>query len=636
MQSIDTTLQKYWGYKGFRPLQREVIEAVLARKDVLALMPTGGGKSLCFQVPTMVQEGLCLVVSPLIALMQDQVHQLKQRGIAAVCIVSGMGPKEVDVALDHCVYGRVKFLYVSPERLQSEFFLVRVQKMNICLLVVDEAHCISSWGNDFRPAYKQIARIKPLLPGVSTLALTATATLQVAKDIQEQLVLQHTKVFQTSFIRKNLAYVVRKIPHVQAQLIHLLQSVAGSAIVYVSTRRKAKMIADVLEKKGIRATYYHAGVEAKVRMQRQKAWIASAVRVMVATNAFGMGIDKPDVRMVVHIDLPDSLEAYYQEAGRAGRDGHKAYAVVLYNSDSIQNLQEAIHNAYPAVEKIKQVYQCLANYYQVAVGSHQMVCYDFDIQDFAFTYQLSATMASQAIARLQDEGLIQYNNQYFKPAKIYITALPKVLYAFQVAHKHHDKLIQALVHIYGEKLFHDFCTISIKRLAKYVQYSTKTLDQQLTMLHTLNILHYTPQKNHAQITFVTPRYAKEHLPLSKHRLDQRKKTAWAKAKAVLLYMKHKYRCRTLILVEYFGQVSYKSCGVCDICLDQKKTYSPNAKELKRYQELILEHINKGPHTMYMIIQAIDADQAVLLSKLIRVMIDKGELVYDNTLRLARP
>lgn len=636
MQLIDDILQKYWGYTAFRPLQRDVIEAVLEGKDVLALMPTGGGKSLCFQVPTMAQEGLCLVVSPLIALMQDQVRQLKERGIAAVCIVSGMGKKEVDVALDNCVYGHVKFLYVSPERLQTEIFLVRVQKMKICLLVVDEAHCISSWGDDFRPAYKQIAKIKPLLPGVNTLALTATATSQVKKDIELELEFHNAKVFEKSFIRKNLAYVVRKTADVQAQLIRLLQSVAGSALVYVGTRWRAKTIADLLGKKGIRATYYHAGLGASLRMERQKAWVESAVRVMVATNAFGMGIDKPDVRMVIHIDLPASLEAYYQEAGRAGRDGEKAYAVVLCHTDSIQSLQNNIHNAYPAVEKIKQVYQCLANYYQVAIGSHEMVSYDFDIEDFAFTYQLTATMASQAIGRLEEEGFIQYSNQFYNPAKIYITALPKVLYAFQIAHKYHDKLIQALVHVYGDRLFHDFCSFSLKRLAKYLQCSTEALDKQLKVLDTLAILHYTPQKNHAQITFITSRYAKEHLPLSEKKLAQRKKRAWVKSEAVLFYIGHKHRCRTLLLVAYFGEVAYQGCGVCDICLDQKKNNSLKATDLERYHQLILEQIKKGHHTVYPIIQAIDPDQANLLSKLIRAMIDKGELVYDKTLRLAHP
>lgn len=635
MQNIHDILQKYWGYTQFRPLQEEIIKTVLEGKDVLTLMPTGGGKSICFQVPAMVQEGLCLVISPLIALMQDQVEKLKARGIDAMCIFSGMKKKELEQALEKCVYGKIKLLYLSPERLQTELFLTRLQQMKVRLLVVDEAHCISTWGEDFRPAYRQIVAIKKLLPGINTLALTATATPQVRKDIELQLGLKDVAVFEQSFIRENLVYVVRKSSDVSAQLVHLLRSVAGSTLVYADTRSATKKIADDLQKKGIKATYYHAGLEIGVRTAHQKAWVTGEMRVMVATNAFGMGIDKPDVRMVIHIHLPESIEAYYQESGRAGRDGKKAYAVMLYNDDSIETLYERLQSAHPRMQTIKKVYQCLANYYQIAIGSHHMVSYELDTEDFALSYQLTQHTVLQAIRQLEKAGLVQYNDQFFRPAKVRITASPKALYTYQMTAPHHEKMIQTLIYSYGDRLFHEGSMISTKTIATRLHCHTEVVNKELQELDTLGILDYTPQQHHAQVTFITPRYAVEHLPISTKRIEERKKQAVIKAEAMIDYVRHEHCCRTQILVAYFGQVSYVACGKCDICLNKKLPPLYIEQALDRYRPQILNRINEGKSSVYHIIQAINPERATVLTKVINTMINKGELVYDKSLQLVR-
>ncbi|MEM7173988.1 MAG: RecQ family ATP-dependent DNA helicase [Bacteroidota bacterium] len=629
--AIDHILEKYWGYRTFKPLQKEVIEAVLAQQDTLALMPTGGGKSICFQVPTLLQKGLCLVVSPLIALMQDQVYQLKARGIAATCIVSGMSQQEIQLSLQDCIHGAVNFLYVSPERLKSPSFLTHLEKMNISLLVVDEAHCISQWGEDFRPAYREIAHIKTLLPDVSILALTATATLAVQKDIIQQLKLRNAKVLKASFIRKNLAYVVRQTPDIPAQLLHMLARVAGSAIVYTSSRANTQTIAKLLQEKGIPVSYYHAGLAGDVRVQHQKDWIENRTRVMVATNAFGMGINKPDVRMVIHIDLPNSLEAYYQEAGRAGRDDKKAYAVILYNASSIQDMKKKLQYAYPNREQVKSIYQCLANYYQIAVGSHQMVSYDFDLEDFANTYDFHPHLIFQVLKELQEAGILAYNEHFFSPSKIYITAFSKKLYDFQVAHPQYDKLIQTLAHTYGENLFQGFFPISIKRIAKHLGYGQSHVEKSIKALATLGILHYQPQKNHPQITFITPRYAKENLPVSQKKYTERKKNALRKHEAMLHYIQHQYRCRSLILVEYFGQVAYEACKLCDICLDKEKKHTKD--HLPYYRKQILAEVKKGNRSVYHIAKAIDIEKKSLIGSLVTQMVNQRALAYDDALQL---
>ena len=462
------TLRQYWGYKDFRPLQQDIVQAVLDGKDVLALLPTGGGKSICFQVPTLMRPGLCVVVSPLIALMKDQVDQLKKRGIAAEVVFAGMRAPEIDLALDNCIYGQVKFLYVSPERLKTTLLQERVKKMQINLLAVDEAHCISQWGYDFRPAYLEIAAFRTLIPNVNTIALTATATPTVQQDIQEKLQFSHPLCFQKSFTRDNLIYVVRKTEDKERQLLSILHHVPGTAIVYVNTRKKAKTAAQFLQKNDINAAAYHAGLTTLEREARQEAWFNGSTRVIVATNAFGMGIDKLNVRSVIHLDFPTTLEAYYQEAGRAGRDDKKAYAVILYDIHDIALLRESIQRAHPSPEQLKKVYQQLANYYQVAVGSHNMITYDFDLEYFAHAYGLKPQLVYQSLKTLEGEGLIQLNEAFSQPARLHIPTDPKTLYTFQVAHAHYDLLIKALLRLYGGELFSTFTTVSVPHIAHFI------------------------------------------------------------------------------------------------------------------------------------------------------------------------
>lgn len=634
MAQIHHILKQYWGYTTFRPLQEEIIQAVLAGKDVLALLPTGGGKSICFQVPALAKPGICIVVTPLIALMKDQVEQLKKRGIAAAAIFAGMKPQEIDLVLDNCIYGQLKFLYVSPERLKTALFQKRVQKMPVNLLAVDEAHCISQWGYDFRPSYLDIANLQPLIPGVNSIALTATATRAVKQDIQEKLHFRNTALFQKSFTRENLAYVVRKTEDRDRILLKILRKIHGTAIIYVNTRKKTKDIANFLCKSGINASFYHAGLTNEVRAQRQDAWIQDKIRVIVATNAFGMGIDKPDVRLVLHLDLPTTLEAYYQEAGRAGRDEKQAYAIVLYDEQDVAALRDSIQEAHPSVEQLKKVYQHLANYYQVAVGTHAMTTYDFDWEDFARAYKLKPQEAYQAIKSLEGEGIIQLNEAFFQPAKLHISIHHKELYAFQVAHASYDALIKAFLRTYGGELFADFCNISETRIARFLHITPQEISQQLDKLHHLSVIQYIAQKDKPQLTFITPRYSASQVPLDTKKLKQRNALATNKAEAVIHYITHQIRCRAQLLLEYFDEVSYKSCGLCDICLAKAKEKQPEGQLHHRYRQLVLQRLQEGVCEVRKIVDSIDIQGEEEIITTIRQMLENEELIYDQAGRLA--
>ncbi|MEM7055841.1 MAG: ATP-dependent DNA helicase RecQ [Bacteroidota bacterium] len=635
MAQIHHILKQYWGYTTFRPLQEEIIQAVLAGKDVLALLPTGGGKSICFQVPALAKPGICIVVTPLIALMKDQVEQLKKRGIAAAAIFAGMKPQEIDIVLDNCIYGQLKFLYVSPERLKTELFQKRVQKMPVNLLAVDEAHCISQWGYDFRPSYLDIASLQPLVPGVNIIALTATATRAVKQDIQEKLHFRNTALFQKSFTRENLAYVVRKTEDRDRILLKILNKIHGTAIIYVNTRKKTKALANFLCKNGINASFYHAGLTNEARAQRQDAWIQDKIRVIVATNAFGMGIDKPDVRLVLHLDLPTTLEAYYQEAGRAGRDEKQAYAIVLYDEQDVAALRDSIQEAYPSVEQLKKVYQHLANYYQVAVGTHAMTTYNFDWEDFVRVCKLKPQEAYQAIKSLESEGVIQLNEAFFQPARLHISINHKELYAFQVAHASYDALIKAFLRIYGGELFADFCNISESRIAQFLHITPQGVSKQLDKLHHLSVIQYIAQKDKPQLTFITPRYAASQIPLDIKKLKQRKALATHKAEAVIHYITHQTRCRAQLLLEYFDEVSYKSCGLCDICLAKAKEQRPKGQLYQRYRQLVLQRLQEGVCEVREIVDSIDIQGEEEAVEAIRQMLENEELIYDQAGRLAQ-
>ncbi len=564
------TLKRYFGYLDFRPLQEDIVMHAAQGKDALALMPTGGGKSICFQVPALMQPGICLVVSPLIALMKDQVDQLRNRGIKALAIHSGMQKREIDTLLDNCIYGDYKFLYLSPERLKTELFIERVKQMKVNLVAVDEAHCISQWGYDFRPSYLEIVKIRELVPGVPLLALTASATLAVREDIIEKLALKPGKVFVQSFARKNLSYAVRWVENKLEKAVEILHKVPGSAIVYHRTRKGTKETAQHLLQLGISATFYHAGLEQSVRTQRQQDWIQGRVRVMVATNAFGMGIDKPDVRLVMHLDLPESLEHYYQEAGRAGRDGIKAYAVLMTQEQDCQALIQRAAEAYPPEEQVKRVYQCLANHYRLAVGSADMSSFDFDFGNFTQTYSLDMKMAYNAIKVLQEVALLLFSESVFVPSSLHFRVSQTKIYEAQIAYAKLDPLIKLLLRMYGGELFVNYVRIQESRIGQLLNLPEKEVVHMLHRLDELGLAAYMAKKDKPQVTFLTPRMDAGSLPLDRKRIGQRREQASEKAARMVAYVKNVKNCRTSLILDYFGEKNDYSCGICDTCIQTKK------------------------------------------------------------------
>ena len=626
--TIHQILQQYWHYPTFRPLQEAIIQSVLAHQDTLALLPTGGGKSICFQVPALAREGICLVVSPLIALMKDQVEQLQKRNIAAVAIHSGLSKPEIDIILDNCVFGKVKFLYLSPERIQTAIFQERVKRMRVTLLAIDEAHCISAWGYDFRPAYLQIAALRELLPEVPIIALTATATELVKKDIQEKLLFKKSQVFQQSFARANLSYSSLATEDKKGRLLEILKNVAGSAIVYVRSRRQTVETAKWLHAQGLAVGVYHAGLSHADRNKAQQSWIENKTRVIVATNAFGMGIDKPDVRLVVHIDLPETLEAYYQEAGRAGRDGRYAYATVLLGPADAADLQTKVAEAHPPMETLKHVYQALANYFQIAVGSGELVSYNFLIEDFTRTYKLKALEVHQAIRKLETEGLLQLNEAYYAPSKIYFAVNHEEIYKLQVAHPEFDPFIKALLRLYGGNLYAGFVKINEKHLADYLRTSEAAVRKSLAYLHQRNIVKYKPQREAPQMVFTTPRYDAANLPLDQKKLTQFRKTALQKAEAVVAYLQSTSRCRTQLLLEYFGEISNEYCRVCDFCLARKKATRKENHEKGLREQLFRQLTPQALHPKTLT-SRFEPKFAAELTTLIRELLEQGFLKYDQ-------
>lgn len=626
MSHIHDILKTYWGYDSFRPLQEDIISAVLQKQDTLALLPTGGGKSVCFQVPALAMDGICIVISPLIALMKDQVEQLQKRHIPAVALYSGLTRREIDITLDNCVFGQYKFLYISPERIQTELFIERVKRMKVGLLAVDEAHCISQWGYDFRPPYLEIVKLREILPDVPVIALTATATKEVRKDIIDKLAFRKPQVFQKSFARENLSYSAFKEENKEKKLYTILQRVPGSAVVYVRSRKRTQKLAEWLTQSGISADFYHAGLSNQQRSQKQDAWITNHTRVMVATNAFGMGIDKPDVRTVIHMDLPDTLEAYYQEAGRAGRDEKKAYAVALYHQSDITDLQERVERAYPPIEFIRRTYQSLANYYQIAVGSGYLSSYDFELDTFADTYKLPPSDTYYALKRLEDEGFIQFNESFYSPSKVYFQIDKKQLYEFQVANAGFDVLIKMLLRMYGGEVFTSFMVISEYAVARQLHIQVADVERMLTALHGYNILIYDKQKDKPQITFTTVRFNAVDMPLQTRHLQIRKQQELDKVQAVITYVTHQNRCRTLLLLEYFDEISDKECGVCDVCLEKKKQ-KDYSDYFHQNRQKILQLLTGKEISLQQLVYAINPKNEKMLLDTLREMAGTGEVKY---------
>lgn len=624
---IHQILLKYWGYNKFRPLQEDIISAALEGKDTLALLPTGGGKSICFQVPTMAMDGLCVVVSPLIALMKDQVENLVKRNIKAVAIYSGMTKREIDITLDNCVYGNIKFLYISPERLTTEIFKARFPKMNVCLIAIDESHCISQWGYDFRPAYLNIADLRNEKPDVPFLALTATATPEVVDDIQNQLKFKEHHILQKSFERKNLAYAVLNEEDKQSRLLKILNSVKGTSVIYVRSRKRTKEIASFLLKNGISADYYHAGLSNDERNQKQNNWINDNTRVIVSTNAFGMGIDKPNVRSVVHLDLPDSLEAYFQEAGRAGRDEEKAYAVLLFENADRLDLEQRIISSFPKLETIKQVYQALANYYQIPIGSALNESYSFNIVDFSTQYNMQVYTVFNCLKFLEKENYIHLSESNFNPSRIKFEVTKDELYEFQVKNPKFDLFIKTILRSYAG-LFENFAKIDEFELAKRLKSNTEKITQLLNYLNKLEIISYLPQTNEPKLTYLTERLAIENVKISAEHYHDRKEVAIKKMESVIYYVTSKHKCRSEILLNYFGEKDVYRCGVCDVCLERNKlelsdiefsTVSNQIKKLLKSEQLALtELVNK--------IEGVRDDKIV---KVIQWLIENEKLISNS-------
>ncbi len=631
MNQNEEILKTIWGHDHFRPGQADIITAVLEGNDVLALLPTGGGKSICYQLPAMKMEGLCLVVSPLIALMRDQVYNLKLRGIKAVAIYAGMKKREIDIVLDNCIYGNCKFLYVSPERITTSIFQERVKKMNICLVAVDEAHCISQWGYDFRPPYLKIATLRNFLSDVNFIALTASATPAVQDDIVDKLKLENTKLFKQSFSRANLSYSVLRTENKEDKLVEILTSVNGSKIVYVASRKGTKEIANHIKSAGISANYYHAGLSKEERAQVQEDWIKNKFNVIVATNAFGMGIDKPDVRIVVHYEMPSNLESYYQEAGRAGRDGKKSYAVVLYYDRDLELTQRRFDQSSPTIDKIKKCYQSMANYLKLAVGSGEMASFDFDIAEFSKIYGFDSLDSYYCLKKLETEGIIQLNEGFYSPSKVIFNSDKKELYKFQIAHANFDNLIKSLLRMYGGELFSEFCSIDEAKISTILSEKLTSVKKGLNALHDLNIITYLPQTDKPQLTLLTPRLDPGRLPIDTKALEKKLQQDQHRIDAVKHYVKNKHQCRTQQLVNYFGENNDDLCGICDWCTKRKS----GAQNPTAIGERVLEVLEGEALSPNDIFKRLNFSEEKEFSVVLQSLLDNQKIYYLPNGLLAR-
>ena len=616
-------LEKYWGHKHFRSQQLEIIQSVLQKQDTLAILPTGGGKSICFQVPGLILEGITVVISPLIALMKDQVEQLKKRGIPAYAVYSGMSEREIDIILDNCIYGKTKFLYLSPERLKSELVQVRLAKMHVNLLVIDEAHCISQWGHDFRPAYLEIAKIKPHLAKVPTIALTASATLKTQEDIVKNLELHDTQIFRKSFSRQNLSYSAIQTDDKDNTLLRVVKKIEGCKLVYVKSRKKTKELALLLYKNGISVDFYHAGLTPEERNSKQERWMNGQINTMICTNAFGMGIDKADVRLVVHYDIPNCIEAYYQEAGRAGRDEQKAYAVILYNQNDTQDLIKNIELAYPEIDFLKRIYQSLSNYYKIAVGSSEMTPYDFNITDFENTYNLPSRQTYYAIKQLEKEGLLLMNETFYAPSVLHFNISDKEeLYKFQVANAKFDPLIKILLRFYGGELFVHFIKINESAVATQMVKSEIDIVNMLIYLDKTGFVTYIPKRDKPQITFIQARLDANKLPINPKVYSDRKSNEIEKVNAIIKYAENKTQCRSLIIQEYFGEKTTKPCGVCDICSKKQNTIT---------KELVFNKLKtlNSPILANEFVATFDETLRKQIGLYLRELIDESLIIFEN-------
>ena len=627
-------LKQYWGYDSFRGIQEEIINSISENKDTLGLMPTGGGKSITFQVPALAKDGLCLVITPLIALMKDQVQNLRKRGIKALSIYSGMSRQDIITTLENCIFGNYKFLYISPERLDTEIFRTKLRKMKVSMITVDESHCISQWGYDFRPAYLKIAEIRELLPDVPVLALTATATPEVVKDIQARLHFRRENVFRMSFERSNLAYIVRKTDNKTGELLHILRSMPGSAIVYVRNRRRTKEITELLNNEDITADFYHAGLDDATKDIRQHRWQSGGSRVMVATNAFGMGIDKPDVRIVIHMDLPDSIEAYFQEAGRAGRDGQKAYAVILYAKADKTTLHKRIPDTFPEKEYIKDVYEHLQYYYQMAMGDGLDCVREFNIEDFCRKFKYFPVPVDSALKILTQAGYLEYTGEQDNTSRLLFTIRRDELYRLREMGDDMDKLIQTVLRS-CTGVFTDYTYINEDSLAIRTGLTRRQIYEQLVHLAKLRIVSYIPRKKKPYIIYTRERIEAQLIHISPEIYEERKARYETRINAMLEYVTNDTLCRSRMLLDYFGEKNEHNCGQCDTCIGLRKqtaTCQPDREEL---YEKIHEILSGAPQTPAGLLEQLPIEKELLTEALHRLLDEGKIIVVDGILQIKK-
>jgi ATP-dependent DNA helicase RecQ len=624
-------LTKYWGFTSFKPLQEEIIRSVGEGKDTLALMPTGGGKSITFQVPTLAREGTCLVVTPLIALMKEQVNRLNSLEIKSIAIHSAMSREEIDNALENCIFGDFKFLYISPERISTQIFQGKIGRLNLSLVAIDEAHCISQWGYDFRPSYLKIANLRNLIdPKVPFLALTATATTQVIGDIMDKLAFRQKNVLRMSFARKNISYLVRHAEEKGTYLLKTLQKVNGSGIVYVRSRKRCREVAEILVEKGISADYYHAGLSDEIRDKKQAAWSSGKIRVIVATNAFGMGIDKSEVRFVIHWDIPDAIENYFQESGRAGRDNKPAYAVLLYSPSDKNRLNESLGHKFPPVEKIKDIYEALCNYLMVPLGSGKDNVFDFNMADFVSRFRLPVIETYNSLAFLQREGYVEFTEEINNPSRVHFIVGRDDLYKFQVANESFDGFIKLLLRSYTG-MFTEYVAINEESLARKSAISRDTIYQYLVKLSSMNVIRYIPGKKTALVIFTEERLMRKALMISPDNYLHVKEKYSARLEKMIEYAESKNRCRSAMLLDYFGEESDR-CGICDVCRDR------NELDLSKYEfDLILEEIKvileeQKPDPEELVNMISYPEEKVI--KVIRWLMDHNKIVQDEEHKLS--
>ena len=631
MSVYHKVLKEYWGYDEFRPLQEDIIQSVAKGCDTLGLMPTGGGKSLTFQVPTLAMDGICIVVTPLVALMKDQVLNLKEKGIKAELIYSGLTRDEIEVVLNKCLYGKNKFLYISPERIKTPIFQDKLLHMNVCLIAIDESHCISQWGYDFRPSYLKITQLRELLPEVPVLALTATATPEVVDDIQERLGFKEKNVFRTSFERSNLSYLVRNIEDKNRYLLKILKKQTGSSVVYVRSRKKCKEIAAFLKLNQVKAEFYHAGLDNAVKDMRQERWRDGVVQVMVATNAFGMGIDKSDVRTVVHLDLPDTLEAYFQEAGRAGRDGKRAYAVLLYSNPDKVQLLKRIKTSYPEIETIKRVYQAVGNFLQIAEGAGKDSVFDFNLALFCQKFKFNVLHAFNSLKILQRAGYLEITDDLEHSTKLHFVVKRDDLYRYQQANKKQDDFIKLLLRTYTG-LFTDYVPVNLDSLAYRNKIDVKALIDSLKDLSLQGIIKYIPRKRTPFIIYTQERLPLNYLKFTKEVYQERKERFEEKINTVIQYAESTDDCRSKILLEYFGQLNAPTCGECDICKENDEGIK--TKIYKEIKSEVKGTLAKEESSVYDLVESSQFPEKKLL-EVIRIMMDNDELKTskNNKIRL---